>query len=241
VFAFIDESYQKSGEGTAYYTTYAAIMLAQSASRGFSRELFNLKKGSWPEKGVSVPELKGRVLLSERKLRRPDYRAFVDSILELIEKYRVVPFAVVSKGPMRPLKSSRMYFPRQLQFLLERVNNYTALVSQDDLAVPVIDNVEDKTNRTISEAMSNFLFRSAFGQTFWHISDFPTFGDSATTPGIQIADLVAYCVNAYYSGRADLDAMFQRLRRMTYNWSCGGQVTDWGFRYLDESDRQDTS
>jgi hypothetical protein len=234
MFAFIDESYQKPRGGATYYTTYSAVMIAQETSRDFSRELFNLKK-SWPDQSQQPPELKGRILLSERKRKRPDYCKLVDSILDLLERRKAVPFAVTSKGPVKSLKSGRTYFPKQLQFLLERVKNYTALKSPQKLAVPVIDNVEDKTNRTIAEAMSNFLFRSAFGQAFAHMVDFPTFGDSRTTPGIQIADLVAYCVSAHHAGRADLEIVFNRLRGMTHNWSCGGQVTDWGFRVLDES------
>jgi len=121
-----------------------------------------------------------------------------------------------------------------LQYLLQRINDFTALRAVDDLAIPVIDSVEDKANRSVSEAMSNFLFRHYFGQTFAHIVDFPTFGDSRTTPGLQLADFVAYCVNSHAAGRreAELVDAYNKLKGLTHNWTDGNRVTDWGFRII---------
>jgi len=230
VFAFIDESYRNEGSRSAV-TTYAAVVVPRDHSRDLARGLWNLKRRAWPKDDPHDKELKGRILLAPKKLESGIYDDIIAGVLVLMRDQDATPFAVTRIGEMGSFKSKRNRFPVYLQWLLHRVNDYTALRAPNALAVPVLDTVEDKTNRTVSEAMSNFLFRSNFGQTFQHIVDFPTFGDSRTTPGVQLADIVAYTVCAYHDGRTGrLEDIYEEMKAMTHNWVCDGRVTDWGFR-----------
>ncbi len=230
MFAFIDESY-RSGKSRIAVTTYAAVMVPRDATRELARGLWNLKRRVWPDCDPHDKELKGRTLLAQRKLDSGIYDDAINGVLALMGQYSATPFAVTRIGQIGSFKSKRSQFPTYLQWLLHRVNDYTALRSPDSLALLVLDNVEDKTNRIIAEAMSNFLFRSNFGQKFQHIVDFPTFVDSMTTPGVQLADIVAYTVCAFHDGRVGrLREIYEQLKTMTHNWYCNDRVTDWGFR-----------
>jgi hypothetical protein len=57
-----------------------------------------------------------------------------------------------------------------------------------------------------------------WGQTSKNILPTPFFCDSVVSPGIQIADVLAYCVNQRYTGRRGyLEDIFQRFRELAYN------------------------
>ena len=139
----------------------------------------------------------------------------MDNILALLREMDFRLFAVIQKGPIGTFKSRR-YLQRPFQFFLERINEYTRRTNPELLATLIYDSIEDKANRVISESVTNFLYRHGLGKEFEHVMDFPTFGDSKTTPGLQIADLVAYCVNSRFAGRRGrLERIYQQISKMT--------------------------
>lgn len=243
--AFIDESYQRVETTDEYFTSYSAVCVRRESSRDLSRELFNLKRKFWKIADPTIKELKGSLLLTERALISPKNREFVSEIMALLRIHDARLFAVIHRGPLVALKNTRGHLHQPFQFLMERVNKYTADVASDASALMVYDSVEDKTNRAIATTITNFLYRASFGQSFENILDFVTFGDSTTTPGLQIADLVAYCANTRYMGRrGHLETIFQEMRNLTVNWkdARGPGKTDWGFKFIGQyEEAEDTS
>ena len=232
--AFVDESYQGVDESnTVFYTTHAAACLPRSRSREFSRELFNLKRAFWRIDEPTDKEIKGSLLLSVRSLEKPKNREFVSNIMALMRQMDFRVFASVQKGPLGTFKG-RDKLQRPFQFFLERINRYTETTDDTAAAILIYDSIEDKANRVIAESVTNFRFRHGMGKDLASLLEFPAFGDSRTTPGLQIADLVAYCVNARWAGRRGrLEAIYQELAAMSENWTDPSGQTNYGIRYMD--------
>ena len=232
--SFIDESYQEVSKGL-FFTTYSAVCLARDGSRDFSRDLCNLKRIVWKIDDPTEKELKGSLLLTERALTMPKNREYVTQLLALMREHEAKAFAVVCKGPLATLKGHNQ-LPQAFQYLIERVNLYASEATPGAKAAMIFDSIEDKSNRNIAKAVTNFLYRHGFGKTLDHILDFPLFGDSLTTPGLQMADLVAYCVNSRYAGRRGyLEDVFVGLKGLTKDWHDrrGDGATDFGIRFMD--------
>lgn len=201
----------------------------------FSRDLCNLKRTFWKIDEPTEKKLKGSLLLSDRALTMPKNREFVEQVQALLRLHEVRVFAVVTKGPQGTLKSKN-YLPQSFQFLIDRVNQHTSEVAPGSKAALIFDSIEDKTNRHIAISVTNFLYRHGFGKSLDHILDFPLFADSMTTPGLQIADLVAYCVNSRYMGRRGyLEDVFLRFKELTKDWHDrrGDGKTDYSIRFID--------
>lgn len=234
MFAFIDESYQEIERTGVFFTSYSAVCLSRDGSRNFSRDLCNLKRVFWKIDDPTEKELKGSLLLTERALTMPKNREFMEQILSLLRLHAIRIFATTTKGPLGTLQSKLL--PQSFQFLIERINLYASETCPGGKAALVFDSIEDKSNKTVAQSVTNFLYRHPFGQSFDHVLDFPLFGDSVTTPGLQIADLTAYCINSRYFGRRGyLEDVFLQMRELTKDWENrrGEGTVDYGIRFID--------
>ncbi len=235
MFAFIDESYQESDNPGVFYTTYSAVCLERDRSRDFSRDLCNLKRTFWKINDPTEKELKGGLLLTDRALTMPKNREFMEQILALLRMHDIKVFAIISKGPQATLQGKN-FLPKSFQFLIERVNFHASDINPALKTALVFDSIEDKSNRGIAENFTNFLYRHRFGESLENILDFPLFGDSLTTPGLQVADLVAYCTNGRYMGRRGyLEEIFVKMKELSLDWfnRRGDGNTDYGIRFCD--------
>jgi hypothetical protein len=99
-----------------------------------------------------------------------------------------------------------------------RVNTFMEAKVPAEQAVFFFDGIDHKTNRKVAISFNNFMFRHRWGQTYRNIIPTPFFCDSLVSPGIQMADVLAYCVNQRYGGRRGyLEDFFQEFRELTYN------------------------
>ncbi|MCA1960010.1 MAG: hypothetical protein LDL33_04360, partial [Desulfomonile sp.] len=95
--AFIDESYRSEGTDNPK-TTFGAIVVTRERYRDLDKGLFELKQHFFKiQRGFDL-ELKGRLLLNERKVIMPKNREFVRQVLSLLKEYDVVVLAVVQDG-----------------------------------------------------------------------------------------------------------------------------------------------
>ena len=157
MFAFIDESYQEVERTGIYFTTYSAVCLSRDGSRNFSRDLCNLKRAFWKIDDPTEKELKGHLLLTERALNVPENREFMGQILSLLRLHEITVFATITKGPLGTLQSKLL--PQSFQFLIERINLYASENCPGGKAGLVFDSIEDKSNKTIAQSVTNFLYR----------------------------------------------------------------------------------
>ncbi|MFW6066294.1 MAG: DUF3800 domain-containing protein [Planctomycetota bacterium] len=232
---FIDESYQTKCEG-GIWIALAAVCVPREVSRDLAKELFKLKKRFWRVLSPDEIELKGSNLLNVRGIQSPRKRDFMQELLSLCKLYRLVPFAVAQQHP-EGLELSRLrengLLPDLHKGILRRVNRLLAEKHPNRLAVLSFDERDRQTNRHISRAFRNFLFKSKEGQELDRIIETPLFYDSQITPAGEIADILAYLMCARYSGRRNdelLEGFFQSFRNLTYNPE--SPMPLWGFSAL---------
>lgn len=98
------------------------------------------------------------------------------------------------------------------------------------------DGIDHQTNQKVAISFTNYMFRHAAGGQLQHIVPVPNFSDSVVTPGIQVADVLAYCVNERYVGhakRGHLEDFFLQFRELTFTYENPDEnVVLWGFSQI---------
>jgi hypothetical protein len=156
-----------------------------------------------------------------------------------MREYSVVPFAVVQDGSLQLSSIKGDYLPNLYRNVLRRVDRYMVEKHPEKVAVLFYDSVDHETNRKIAISFNNFMFRHQGGVQLQHVLPVLNFSDSLVTPGIQVADVVAYCVNERYMERAGLhdprghlEEFFQEFRGLTFNDEHPDEgYTVWGFGF----------
>jgi len=221
---FVDESYHEEKNPEAK-STFAAVLVRESKYRDFDTRLFDLKKHFWKVANPYDLELKGRKLMNERALIMPKTRDFISQIIWLCKEVEAVVFAVVQDGSFT-LASESDHLPSLYRALMRRVNTFMEVKFPEEQATFFFDGIDHETNRTVAISFNNFMFRHWWGRSYKNIIPTSFFCDSLVSPGIQMADVLAYCVNQRYGGRrGHLEDLFQQFRAITYNH----EVPDEGF------------
>ena len=129
------------------------------------------------------------------------------------------------------LASDSTRLPNIYRALMRRVNTYMEDRKPEEQSLFFFDGIDHKTNRKIAISFNNFMYRHHYGQSYRNIVPTPFFCDSEVSPGIQMADVIAYCVNQRYGGRRGyLEDIFQKFRELTYNHQDPDQDSVlWGF------------
>lgn len=229
---FVDESYRGATEPNAK-TTFSAVLIHEQKYREFDTKLFELKRAIWHIENFCDLELKGRLLLTDRALNLPKNREFISQLLFLCKEVGAVLFAVVQDGTIT-LASESNRLPNLYRALLWRVNTFMQEKAPQDQAVFFFDGIDHATNRKVAISFNNFMQRHHWGRAYQNIIPTPFFSDSEVSPGNQLADVVAYCVNERYVGRRGyLEDYFQRLRELTYNYQNPDEdIALWGFQRI---------
>ena len=229
---FVDESYHAGTDPNAK-STFSAVLIQERRYREFDMKLFDLKKHFWKVANPYDMELKGRQLLSSRALNLPKHRDFVEQFITLCKEVGAVFFAVVQDG-IFPLASESNRLPNLYRSLVRRINTFMADKYPDHQAVLFFDGIDHRTNQKIAISFNNFMYRHHWGQASKNILPTPFFCDSEVSPGIQIADVLAYCVNQRYGGRRGyLEDIFLQFRELSYNHEDPDEnFTLWGIQMV---------
>jgi hypothetical protein len=104
----------------------------------------------------------------------------------------------------------------------------------DRMATMFFDSIDHETNRRVAISFTNFMVRHFHGTHYENVLPTPFFCDSSVTPPMQIADIIAYCVNQRYVGRRGrLEEFFQAFRTLTYNHQDPDRdLNIWGFQQI---------
>lgn len=137
-------------------------------------------------------------MLSEQAIELPKNREFIRQLTALLKEYQVVPFAVVQDGSLQLSSIGGDYLPSLYRNVLRRINRYMLTKFPDYMAVLFYDSVDHRTNQKIAASFNNFMFKHNVGTQLQHVLPVLNFSDSLVTPGIQVADIIAYCVNERY-------------------------------------------
>jgi Protein of unknown function (DUF3800) len=229
---FVDESYRKAADPNAR-STFSAVCIREENYRNLERKLFELNRHFWKIENSYDFELKGRLILSERALELPKTREFVSQLVTLCGEVELVPFAVVQYGTFT-LASESDRLPNLYRGLLKRVSFFMEERYPGGHAVFFFDGIDHKTNRKVAISFKNFMQKHAWGRACTNILTTPFFCDSVVSPGIQIADVIAYCTNERYVGRRGyLEDYFKQFRSLTFTRQDPDEGFNlWGFQLI---------
>ena len=194
--AFIDESGHPQSNGPSTRPVVVAICYDERDSRSISGQIHAVKRDVLEREWI---ELKGQSMLSGRKFRRrPQTRSFAEEFFAILRNLPVTVFATIMEGPFEPAPSPDNRLENRFRFLLQRVE---LLAGQRDTFANVLFDGDSGQLKGLSERFAHYLFRSDEGRASIHIADTPAFVDSASSAGIQIADMCAYIVRSYQENR----------------------------------------
>ena len=245
---FVDESEWPKPSAPGGYTVWGAVAMQPELSKDFSREVFNLEKKFWRINEPHEFEIKGRMLLNKRALTSPKKVEFVEEVLSLCKRYKLLAFAIGMRqleGPMLTgfsPEESRIF--RVYHYFLERVEAMMQEDYPDDMAIVLLDSSDKETNKRHAIAFGNFLYGHEAGKRMQKIVETPFFVTSEFTPGIQIADLFAYALAQQNQGRkeAQLKEICDRIREL--QWCSGRLDVEYplrGFRFVDVPEKSVSS
>ena len=238
--AFIDESGLPNPNDKSTRPVVAAVCFGEQDSRLISRRLFAIKRHILQAERA---ELKGMNLLKEKAYRKSrTKRIFAEEFFSVLDTLPITVFATIMQGPFQNPLHTDTHLGSRFRFLLQRIEMLAA--QSDAYANILFDGRGTRFGRT-SAAFSDYLFRSNEGQASVHIADTPAFVDSATSAGIQIADMCAYVIRVYQerllfeaslpSGDEYLHAIrrwYRVIQRLTRDWPTDSGQTRYGLQRL---------
>ena len=170
----------------------AAVCISDRYSREISGRLHGLKRDHLGREQI---ELKARNLINRHTfIRKPGYVQFLDELFSAFLELPLAVFAVVMEGPFSPGPATANMLPNRYRYLVQRVELLAE--HQNEMATLLFDGSASLFGG-IGPQFNSFLYRSEEGRAASHITDAPSFVDSKSSAGIQIADLTASVIRQY--------------------------------------------
>lgn len=121
--------------------------------------------------------------------------AFVDKIFDLCALFRVKCFAsIIDPNAPRPMEGN--FLRKDYAYLFERFFYFLEDYSPTEIGVVVFDELEKARCRILIDQMTRYFLRTAKGKIrSARILPEPFFVHSDLTTAVQLADIVAYCLN----------------------------------------------
>ena len=137
------------------------------------------------------------------------------------------------------------HLPKQYYLLLKKIEFFSRK-HRCGKTMMIFDEINEQSDRKISEAMTGFFFRTNLGRSFSHVLEMPLFVSSGVTPSIQLADIFAGIVRHYYERGLDqhtpsgdyeewLKSHFEQLFARTENNPVPGtEFIEYGFQRISD-------
>ena len=190
---FIDESGHPHPNDTARRPVVTAVCLSDRDSRRVSGRVHALKRDFL---GRERMELKGRNLINRPTFqRKPEINQFLDEFFSTVLNLPITIFAMIMEAPFnQPVNDSNL-LPNRFRYLVQRIELWAE--QRQEMATILFDR-QPNLYGGVGWQFNGFLYRSDEGRACVHITDAPSFVDSKTSAGIQIADLTASVIRIYY-------------------------------------------
>ena len=220
--------YEKLGQLNPYEIPRDFALYKKGKDVKFGRDLHT--KGESEERYVKVPghnvpgtisnmsdfEIKGRELLNPDIVRKcPILIEKIRELLNIAASHQCKVFASISNRPPDTVNEAQLSI--WYQRLIERTN---LMCTECGLTPPEAGIlVFDETDRVADIKTLNNFWRYTFGHGHgreWQNIQLVLFADSSCTPGIELADVVAYILNAERQPRDDLRDLYTRVRRLSW-------------------------
>ncbi len=194
--AFIDESGHPHANDPSTRPVVVAVCFEEGDHRYISGRIHAMKRDIL---GKENAELKGRSLINRTTYRRqPQAVAFAEEFFDTLRNFPVTIFAMIMEAPFDMSEQGPRYLENRFRFLLQRIES---LAEEQRSFANIHFDGQPNLYGGLSGRFSSYLFRSSEGQSSDLITDTPAFVDSASSIGIQIADMCAYVVRIYQENR----------------------------------------
>ena len=191
--AFIDESGHPHPNDPNQRPVVVAVCMEERQGRLVAGRLHGLKRDFL---GRERTELKGNKFINRRTFRRkPEYVSFLEEFFNTLLNLPLTVFAVIMQAPFERRPSTEdSYLPNRFRFLVQRIE---LLAEEQDKMATIMFDGSAGLYGGLGWQFNGFLYRSEEGRAYTHITDAPSFVDSQTSAGIQIADMMASVIRQY--------------------------------------------
>lgn len=209
MYVYVDESGHPHPNDSHDRPVVACVCLRPQYVRHVSPAFHNLTQGfqeAVPNLRLRKGEREGKAteFLSRSNLLRLDAkRRFAQGVVDLIRDTDLAVLGMVMERPNQPLYRGDDYLRVYYRWLLERVEAYMSRRAPDQYATIIFDGRDPVENKRLDSCFCRFLFRHPDGRDMTHIVPSVHFVDSELTPGVKLADFVAYILRVYYEQELD--------------------------------------
>ena len=191
--AFIDESGHPHPNDPNQRPVVVSVCMDERQGRLIAGRLHGLKRNFL---GRERTELKGSKFINRRTFRRkPEYVSFLEEFFNTLLNLPLTVFAVIMQAPFEHKPSiGDHYLPNRFRLLIQRIELLAE--EQDSMATIMFDGSAGLYGG-LGWQFNGFLYRSEEGKSCTYITDAPSFVDSQTSAGIQIADMLASVIRQY--------------------------------------------
>lgn len=242
MYVYVDESGHPHPNDSHDRPVVACVCLRPQYVRQVSPAFHNLTQrfqDAVPNLRLRKGEREGKAteFLSRSNLLRIDAKTeFAEGVIELIRDIDMTVFGMVMERPHDPLYRGDDHLRVYFRWLLERVQAYMTRRAPDQYATIIFDGRDPVENKRLDSCFCGYLFRHPDGQAMDRIVPSVHFVDSELTPGVKLADFVAYILRVYYEQGLDdndpQDAYEEHLARY------GEIVRAKTFNYTDQHGQQ---
>lgn len=208
MFAFIDES----GLPHPKDSTRRPVLLAACVNERSLRPFFgDIRRIKLETIGNPDWEIKASETVIAKTLFRNRTAKIncVDRLVESAVRFDVRVFAVIMEHPRTLPSDSAPLLPIHFRLLLDRINRHALRCRSRALAI-----FDDRPDEAVLAGRFYRTFSAESSVRPWGgIIEMPLFVDSRTTPGIQIADLLAGIVRKHYENLIVARPEFPELSR----------------------------
>lgn len=171
--------------------------------------------------------------------------AFVEAILDECETHHVKTFAsIVNPASVKPVEGD--YLRKDYAYLFERFYYYLEDTSDSEMGIVVFDELEKSRCKRLLTQMEAYFLKTHKGRLrSSRIIPEPFFVHSDLTTMVQLADIVAYCLNWGFrlksmnkAGRKEIEPYADKIRKSGYVGKRpdenGDIRTIWGITYISD-------
>lgn len=244
---FIDESGIPHPKDDAIRPVVAAVCLPESEHRKIDTQMFSMKKKLLSNTDI---EIKAKSFLKPHVYNKmANHRELIESVFDMIrETDGLAIYASINEKPARIPEYSDGHLPIHFVSLLERVHlHLVEKCPPTEMAVIVYDgDGRGGVKGGLSALINAYLIRTKEGIGMPRIITTPFFVNSAITPGIQLADLVAGCIRLYEERDVNkkirscqplasaVNRHYKTIQSKTNNFELPEFGTLYGLRYIPE-------
>ena len=190
---FIDESGHPHINDSAKRPVVTAVGISDRDSRTISGRIHSLKRDVL---GHERMELKGKNLINRPTFRRkPELTQFLEEFFSTVLNLPITIFSVIMEAPFSPQASDSNLLPNRFRYLVQRIE---LLAERREEMATILFDGQPNLFGGVGWQFNGFLYRSDEGRACTHITDAPSFVDSKTSAGIQIADLTASVIRLFH-------------------------------------------